>query len=100
MSRRPRRGRAPSRRLAAKRPEPERTCVGCHQVKPRTELHRLSVADGAIAVNPRRVSGRSAYLCHDPACWAAAQKRRALDRALQVRSTPQDWERLRQGILN
>jgi predicted RNA-binding protein YlxR (DUF448 family) len=60
----------------------------------------LGVADGQVAVNPRRLSGRSAYLCDDPACWAAAEKRRTLDRALQVRTTPEDWERLRQGILN
>ena len=87
-------------RSAAKRPEPQRSCVGCRQVKPRTELHRLGIADGVIAVDPRRLSGRSAYLCRDPACWATAEKRRALDRALQVRTTPEDWERLRQGILN
>jgi predicted RNA-binding protein YlxR (DUF448 family) len=88
------------RRPAAARPEPQRTCVGCRQVKPRSELNRIALVDGTIAVNPRRPSGRSAYLCHDPACWAAAEKRRALDRALQVRTAPEDWERLRQGILN
>lgn len=86
--------------MAAARTEPLRTCVGCRQAKPRTQLHRLGIADGTIAVNPRRLSGRSAYLCYDERCWANAEKRRAVDRALQVHLTPQDWARLRQGILN
>jgi predicted RNA-binding protein YlxR (DUF448 family) len=55
---------------------------------------------GSLAINPRRLAGRSAYLCHDEACWTAAEKRRALDRALSVHTTPEDWARLRQGILN
>jgi uncharacterized protein len=88
-----------NRRLAASRTEPLRTCVGCRQVKPRTTLNRIGLADGIIVVNPRRLSGRSAYLCGDQHCWTAAEKRRALDRALQVRVTDEDWSRLRQGIL-
>ena len=81
------------------RTEPQRTCIGCRQVKPRSSLHRLAVVDGGVVVDPKRVAGRSAYLCRDAACWALAEKRRALDRALELRTTPQDWERLRQGIL-
>jgi predicted RNA-binding protein YlxR (DUF448 family) len=57
------------------------------------------VVDGRIVVDPRRVAGRSAYLCRDGACWALAEKRRALDRALGGQATPQDWERLRGGIM-
>jgi predicted RNA-binding protein YlxR (DUF448 family) len=81
------------------RAEPQRTCIGCRQVKPRSSLHRLAVVDGAVVADPKRVAGRSAYLCRDSACWALAEKRRALDRALEVHTSAQDWERLRQGIL-
>ena len=81
------------------RPEPLRTCVGCRQVKPRSALHRLVLVDGGIVVDPSRPAGRSAYLCRDERCWEVAEKRRALDRALDQRLTPHDWERLRQGIL-
>jgi predicted RNA-binding protein YlxR (DUF448 family) len=63
-------------------------------------MHRLAVVEGTIVVDPRRVTGRSAYLCRDGACWDLADKRRALDRALGLRTTPQDWERVRQGILS
>ena len=81
------------------RPEPLRTCVGCRQVKPQAILHRLGVVEGRVVVDPRRVAGRSAYLCREGACWDLAEKRRGLDRALGGHATPQDWERLRQGIL-
>jgi uncharacterized protein len=80
--------------------EPLRTCIGCRQVKPRSELHRLATVDGTLILNPRRVAGRSAYLCPNPDCWAAAEKRRALERALAVRIQAEDWDRLRQGILS
>jgi predicted RNA-binding protein YlxR (DUF448 family) len=95
----PRMGRKNRWRLAAARPEPLRTCVGCRQVKPRSALHRVAVVEGAIVVDPRRVNGRSAYLCREGACWDLAQKRRALDRALGSAVTAQDWARLRQGIM-
>jgi predicted RNA-binding protein YlxR (DUF448 family) len=87
------------RRLTAARPEPLRSCVGCRQVKPRSALHRLAIVDGTLLVDPRRVAGRSAYLCREGGCWEVAQKRRALDRALGSAVTAQDWERLRQGIM-
>jgi len=80
--------------------EPLRSCVGCRQVKPRSELLRLAAVDGALILNPRRAAGRSAYLCPNPACWTLAEKRRAVERALAVRIPAEDWERLRQGILS
>jgi len=80
--------------------EPLRTCIGCRQVKPRSELLRLAAVDGTLILNPRRVAGRSAYLCPKPDCWAVAEKRRALERALAVRIQAEDWDRLRQGILS
>jgi predicted RNA-binding protein YlxR (DUF448 family) len=59
----------------------------------------VAVVDRTVVVDPRRVAGRSAYLCREQACWELAQKRRALDRALGSAVTAQDWERLRQGIM-
>jgi len=68
-------------------------------VKPRSALHRLTVVDGNVMVDPARIAARSAYLCRDPSCWELAEKRRALDRALGIRTSARDWERLHQGIL-
>jgi len=59
----------------------------------------VAMVDGTIVVDPRRVAGRSAYLCRERACWELARKRRALDRALGSQVAAQDWERLRQGIM-
>ncbi len=79
---------------------PQRTCVGCRQVKGKPELVQLVAVEGRIVANPGpKVRGRSAYLCRDQACWAAAEKRRALDRALGVTLTADDWRTLREGIL-
>ena len=87
------------KRRAASRTEPQRTCVGCRAVKPQRDLNRIGIADGRVAINPKRISGRSAYLCRDAACWAAAEKRRAIDRALGLRLSGDDWTQLREGIL-
>jgi hypothetical protein len=73
--------------------------VGCRQVKPRSALYRIALVEGSIVIDPRRVAGRSAYLCREGACWDLAQKRRAVERALGLAVSAQDWERLRQGIM-
>jgi predicted RNA-binding protein YlxR (DUF448 family) len=42
-------------------------------------------ADGRVTVDPTgKRAGRGAYLCHDPACWEQALKRRGLERALRI----------------
>ncbi|MDQ6710718.1 MAG: YlxR family protein [Candidatus Dormibacteraeota bacterium] len=70
-------------------------------MKGKPELVQLVAVDGRIVANPGpKVRGRSAYLCQEPACWATAEKRRALDRALRVTVTADDWRQLREGILS
>ncbi|MFP5310924.1 MAG: YlxR family protein [Actinomycetes bacterium] len=66
--------------------QPERTCIGCRQKGPRSQLLRL-VADrsGSTAVlvdERRRMSGRGAWLHPSESCLALAIKRRAFGRAL------------------
>ena len=73
----------------------QRTCVGCRQRTERSGLLRL-VADrsqgvpppGVVAVvlpDPRsRLPGRGAWVHPDPGCLDAAEKRRAVPRALRV----------------
>jgi len=64
---------------------PVRTCVGCRRRADQAALLRV-VADGsAVRVDPRRrAAGRGAYVHPDPACLAAAVKRRAFGRALRA----------------
>ena len=65
---------------------PQRTCIVCRQIDAKRELVRLvRTAEGQVVVDTSgKLRGRGAYLCHNPACWEAAIKRRALERALRV----------------
>lgn len=83
-------GKGPAPRL---KHVPQRTCVACRRSDAKRGLIRVvRDAEGRVAVDPGgRRNGRGAYLCHDPACWEAALKRRALERALRLESIhPED----------
>lgn len=67
--------------------KPLRTCIGCRQIAPRSELLRL-VRDAEdsqrVVVDPRRrLPGRGAWLHPDRACLTQAVKRRAFQRAFR-----------------
>ncbi|MFZ5925687.1 MAG: RNase P modulator RnpM [Bacillota bacterium] len=63
---------------------PQRTCVGCREVKPKKELIRIvRTPDGLVEVDfTGKRSGRGAYVCPDPRCLDLAVKGRRLDTAL------------------
>lgn len=63
---------------------PQRTCVGCREVKPKRELIRIvRTPDGHVEVDPTgKRSGRGAYVCPNPKCLDLAVKGRRLDSAL------------------
>lgn len=65
---------------------PLRTCVACRHSDAKRGLFRLvRDADGRVAVDPTgKRAGRGAYLCHNPACWEQALKRRGIERALRI----------------
>lgn len=69
---------------------PERTCVACRTRGQKRGLIRLvRTAEGQVTVDPTgRRPGRGAYLCATRACWEAALKRKALNRALRTVLTP------------
>ena len=57
---------------------PERTCVGCRRRRPKHELVRLARTGGDVRLDlSRRLPGRGAYVCPDPACVASASRRGA-----------------------
>ena len=62
---------------------PERSCVGCRRKRVQAELIRLHVEAGRVCLAVPGSPGRSAYLCPDPACLAAAGRRRAFGRAFR-----------------
>ncbi len=75
---------------------PLRSCVVCREPKPKRELVRVvRTEDGTVAVDRTgKQNGRGSYLCPAQECWAAAQKRKALNHALQVTVSPENWEQL------
>lgn len=77
-----------------KRPKhvPQRTCIACRRTDAKRQLVRLiRTPEGRVEVDETgKRRGRGAYLCHDPACWQMALKRRSLERALRLESLQPD----------
>ncbi len=77
-----------------KRPKhvPQRTCVACHQVKPKRELLRIvRTPQGRVEMDPTgKKSGRGAYLCANRSCWTMALKKKRLEQELDVLISDED----------
>lgn len=67
------------------RRQPQRTCLGCRQVKDQVQLIRFVRApDGEILADLKgRLPGRGAYLCNSRACIEATLRRKQFDRAFR-----------------
>ncbi len=65
---------------------PLRQCLGCREMKPKSELIRVVRSpEGEVSLDFRgKKPGRGAYLCPDPACLAKAKKSRAIERAFSA----------------
>lgn len=77
-----------------KRPKhvPQRTCIACHQVKPKRELLRIVRAPtGRVEMDPTgKKSGRGAYLCANRSCWNTALKKKRLEQELETTISEED----------
>ncbi|MGI6611411.1 MAG: RNase P modulator RnpM [Limnochordia bacterium] len=79
---------------------PQRTCVGCRQVKGKKELLRI-VRDpqGNVHLDPSgRASGRGAYICPSLSCLEQAVATKSLERALARPMAAELVETLRQQL--
>jgi len=54
------------------------------------------IKDGILDLNGK-VSGRGAYLCHNPECLKRVKKSRAFERSLNCNISDEIWDRLEQG---
>jgi predicted RNA-binding protein YlxR (DUF448 family) len=72
------------------RREPQRTCVGCRQVRPKGSLLRLARGpDGVVTVDRTgRAAGRGAYVCRQPRCVKEMLKPGRLGRAFRTEAVP------------
>jgi predicted RNA-binding protein YlxR (DUF448 family) len=64
---------------------PERTCIACHEVRPKRELVRLVYSPEGVAEvdTSGRKPGRGAYLCQSPECWHKGVNKGKLEHALR-----------------
>jgi predicted RNA-binding protein YlxR (DUF448 family) len=71
---------------------PERSCVACRARGQKRGLIRLvRTPEGQVEVDSTgRRPGRGAYLCANRACWEAALRRKALNRALRTVLTAEE----------
>ena len=73
---------------------PQRTCVGCHTVRPKRTLVRLVRTPEGVLVDPTgKMNGRGAYLHNSRSCWERGLTG-ALKNALKVELTTEDRQRL------
>lgn len=60
---------------------PERMCVSCRQMKPKTELLRIvNTADGVVVDLTGKINGRGVYLCKCAECLSRALKNKKFEK--------------------
>ncbi len=79
---------------------PMRMCVGCREMKPKTELVRVvRTTDGEIKLDfTGKLNGRGAYICKDSQCLKKAEKSSALQRAFEVNVSKEIYQTLSEEI--
>lgn len=79
---------------------PLRKCVGCGEQRPKKDLIRIvKNKDGELFVDfTGKANGRGAYICPELKCLQTAQKRKALNRALECEISTEIFERLEQEL--
>jgi predicted RNA-binding protein YlxR (DUF448 family) len=65
---------------------PQRSCVGCRQVRPKPELLRVvRTPSGEVRVDDTgKLAGRGAYICRDETCLGEALRQKRLNRSLGI----------------
>ena len=86
--------------MALTRKQPQRTCIGCGQIRDKRELVRIvRTPEGAFAVDATgRMNGRGAYLCPTPGCMELAWKTKGLDRSFGMSVPKAVYESLREEL--
>ncbi len=71
---------------------PLRTCVACHETKPKRELLRVvRTPDSHIVLDATgKKSGRGAYLCARLSCWEIALKKHRLEQEFETTLSEED----------
>ena len=80
--------------------DPMRMCAGCRERAPKKELIRVvRTPDGNLLLDARdKAPGRGAYICRKAECLKKARKSKALERALNISISPEDYETLEEAL--
>ena len=75
---------------------PQRSCVACREKFDKRDLTRLvrTAEAGVVIDRSGKQAGRGAYLCNRRACWEKALHSNLLDRALKMKVSAGEKERL------
>jgi predicted RNA-binding protein YlxR (DUF448 family) len=75
-----------------------RRCISCRQIAPKHEFWRVVRVHPTNTIQLGDGAGRSAYLCPQPDCLRAAQKKNRLGRALRANVPDEIYEALWQRL--
>ena len=80
----------------AEKKVPLRLCLGCREMKPKSELLRIVRSpEGTVSLDSTgKAQGRGAYICRSGECLKRAAKSRAAERALGKQLPPELTEAL------
>lgn len=80
----------------AQRKTPQRSCVACRTTGDKKRLVRfVRTKEGEVSCDAGgRLSGRGAYLCSEQQCFDKARKAHLLDRALKIKLSNDEYDRL------
>lgn len=74
---------------------PERMCIACREHKPKNELLRFVLEDGAVKKDKMgNTLARGAYICPNGKCIALAKKKKALSRHFKTNIEDSVYDRL------
>lgn len=79
---------------------PMRTCIGCHEIRPKKELIRIvKDSEGNLSVDRTgKKAGRGAYLCDDPQCLDKALAAHGLEKAFSMAVAPEVQQALKEEL--
>ena len=80
--------------------DPMRMCAGCRERAPKKELIRVvRTPDGNLLLDARdKAPGRGAYICRKAECLKKARKSKALERALNISISAEDYDILEEAL--
>jgi predicted RNA-binding protein YlxR (DUF448 family) len=77
--------------MAKRKHSPQRTCLGCREIKSKRELIRIvRTPEGQVIVDPTgKANGRGVYICRQTQCLEKGLKKESLAQSLKVNLSPE-----------